>query len=123
MTNREFYQAVINANVNAELTDFAADAIEKLDKRNATRKSKPTKSQAENENFKADIIEFLTGKEDFTLCSAIAAHFNVTSQKATGVLALMVKDGTVEVADVKVPKQGKRKGYRLVTNIEEENGE
>ena len=123
MTNREFYQAVINANVNAELTNFAADAIEKLDKRNATRKSKPTKSQAANENFKADIIEFLTGKEDFTLCSTIAAHFDVTSQKATGVLALMVKDGTVEVADVKVPKQGKRKGYRLVTTREEENGE
>ena len=123
MTNREFYQAVINANVNAELTNFAAAAIEKLDKRNANRKSKPTKSQAANENFKTEIIEFLADKEDFTLCSVIAKHFDVTSQKASGVLALMVKDGTVEVADVKVPKQGKRKGYRLVTATTEENGE
>ena len=123
MTNREFYQAVIDANVSAELTDFAAAAIDKLDKHNASRKSKPTKSQAANENFKVEIIKFLTGKEDFTLCSAIAEHFSVTTQKATGVLALMVKDGTVEVADVKAPKQGKRKGYKLVTAREEENGE
>jgi hypothetical protein len=112
MTQREFYQAVINANVNAELCAYATNAIEKLDKRNAVRASKPTKSQKANEEFKAQIIEFLTGKEDYTLCSEIAEHFEVKTQKASGVLGLMIKDGTVEVADIKV-KGGKRKGYKL----------
>lgn len=123
MTQREFFNKVIEANVNDELTAYAHGALDKLDKRNASRKSKPTKSQEANNAFKAEIAEFLDGKTDYTLGSAIAAHFNVTPQKATGVLALMVKDGTVEVTDVKVPKQGKRKGYRLVTATAEGNGD
>ena len=31
MTNREFFEAVINANINDELTAFATTSIEKLD--------------------------------------------------------------------------------------------
>ena len=123
MTQREFFNKVIEANVNDELTAYAHSAIDKLEKRNATRKSTPTKSQKENETFKAQIVEFLSDKEGYTLCSEIAEHFKVKTQKASGVLTLMVKDGTVEVTDVKVPKQGKRKGYRLVTATAEENGD
>ena len=123
MTQREFFNKVIEANVNDELTTYARGALEKLDKRNATRKSKPTKSQEANNVFKTEIAEFLAGTTDYVLGATIADHFGVTTQKATGVLALMVKDGTVEAADVKVPKQGKRKGYRLVTATAEENGD
>lgn len=123
MTQREFYTNVIAANINDEMTAFARAAVEKLNKRNTARASKPTKSQQANEIFKTEIIEFLTDKEGYTLCSTIAEHFGVKTQKASGVLTLMVKDGTVEAADVKVPKQGKRKGYRLVTSEGEENGD
>lgn len=123
MTQREFFNKVIEANVNDELTTYARGALDKLDKRNATRKSKPTKSQEANNAFKAEIAEFLADTTDYVLGATIANHFGVTPQKATGVLALMVKDGTVEVTDVKVPKQGKRKGYRLVTATTEENGD
>ena len=35
MTNREFFNAIINANVNDELTAHATAELEKLDKRNA----------------------------------------------------------------------------------------
>lgn len=114
MTQREFFEKVIAANVDEEMTAYAEGAIRKLDDRNAKRKSTPTKSQKANEGFKAQITEFLTGKEEYTLCSEIAEHFEVNTQKASGVLGLMVKDHVVEVADVKV-KGGKRKGYRLVT--------
>jgi hypothetical protein len=118
MTQREFFTEVIAANINDEMTAFARAAVEKLNKRNVTRASKPTKSQQANEIFKTEIIEFLTDKEGYTLCSTIAEHFGVKTQKASAVLGLMVKDGTIEAADVKVPKQGKRKGYKLVTNEE-----
>lgn len=114
MTQREFFEKVIAANINEEMTAYATGAIGKLDERNAKRKTTPTKSQKANEEFKAQIVEFLTGKEEYTLCSEIADHFEVKTQKASGVLGLMIKDGTVEAADVKV-KGGKRKGYRLVT--------
>ena len=119
MTNREFFNAVINANINAEITDFATDAIRKLDERNSKRKSTKTAAQKANDAFKVEIAEFLTGREDFTLCSEIAKHFGVTTQKVTGVLGLMVEDGTVVAADVKV-KGGKRKGYKVTAKVEAE---
>ena len=115
MTQKEFFQKVVEANINEEMTAYAAGAIEKITERNEKRKTTPTKSQKENEVFKAQIIEFLSDKEGYTLCSEIAAHFEVKPQKASGVLVRMVEDGTVESTEVKVPKQGKRKGYRLVT--------
>lgn len=119
MTNREFFTAVINANINAEITDFATDAIRKLDERNSKRKSTQTAAQKANDAFKVEIADFLTDKEDFVLCSEIAKHFGVSTQKVTGVLALMVKDGTVVAEDVKV-KGGKRKGYKVKTEVETE---
>lgn len=117
MTNREFFTAIINANINTEITDFATDAIRKLDERNSKRKSTKTAAQKANDAFKVEIADFLTGRDDFTLCSEIAEHFGVNTQKVTGVLALMVKDGTVVAEDVKV-KGGKRKGYKVVTEAE-----
>ena len=35
MTNREFYTAIVTANISEELTAFAQDAIAKLDKKKA----------------------------------------------------------------------------------------
>ena len=122
MTQREFYTNVIAANINEEITNFATAAIEKLDKRNAARSSKPTKSQIANAALMNEIGAFLEGKEN-VLASEIAAHFNITTQKVTGVLALMVKDNRVTVAEVKVPKQGKRKAYTLMTGTEETEAE
>ena len=84
MTQREFFNKVIEANVNDELTTYARGALEKLDKRNATRKSKPTKSQEANNVFKTEIAEFLAGTTDYVLGATIADHFGVTTQKATG---------------------------------------
>ena len=39
MTNREFYKAVIGANVSEELKEFAKSEIDKLDKKNEKRKN------------------------------------------------------------------------------------
>jgi DNA-binding MarR family transcriptional regulator len=122
MTQRDFFTNVIEANINDEMTDFAKEAIAKLDSRNEKRKSTLSKSQKANEAFKGEIITYLTGKDKYTLCSEIAEHFGVTTQKVSGVLTLMVKDGTVETTEVKV-KGGKRKGYKLVTEEEEEEEE
>lgn len=118
MTQREFYTNVISANINEEITNYATAAIEKLDKRNAARSSKPTKSQIANASLMSEISTFLEGKKN-VLASEIAAHFNITTQKASGILTLMVKDNKTSVVEVKVPKQGKRKAYTLVAEVEE----
>ena len=49
MTQREFYNAVIADTKNADLANFAVEALEKLDARNAKRSSKPSKVQIANE--------------------------------------------------------------------------
>ena len=113
MTQREFYTAIVNGTINADIQAYAADAIVKLDKRNATRASKPTKSQQANAPLLAEIRTFLTGKEN-VLAAEVAAHLDVTPQKASGLLKLLVDGGEATAAEVKVPKQGKRKAYTLV---------
>ena len=65
MTQREFFTAIVNGTINADIQAYAADAIVKLDKRNATRASKPTKSQQANVPLLAEIRTFLTDKKKY----------------------------------------------------------
>ena len=122
MTQREFFTAIVNGTINADIQTYAADAIVKLDKRNATRASKPTKSQQANVPLLAEIRNFLTGKKN-VLAAEVAAHLDVTPQKATGLLKLLVDSGEATAAEVKVPKQGKRKAYTLVGTEDTEEAE
>jgi response regulator of citrate/malate metabolism len=114
MTQRDFFTNVINANINDEMTQYAQDAITKLDTRNEKRKSTQTKSQKVNEGLMDKIAEFLGTKTAPTLCSEIATKFGYSTQKAAGLLGLLVKAGRVTQTEVKVPKVGKRKAYTLV---------
>ena len=122
MTQREFFTAIVNGTINADIQAYATDAIVKLDKRNATRASKPTKSQQANVPLLAEIRNFLTGKKD-VLAAEVAAHLNVTPQKASSLLKLLVDNGEATAAEVKVPKQGKRKAYTLVGTENTEEAE
>ena len=112
MTQREFFTAIVNGTINPDIQAFAADAIVKLDKRNAARASKPTKSQQANAPLMEEIRNFLADKKD-VLAAEVAAHLDVTTQKASGLLKLLVDGGEVVAVEIKVPKQGKRKAYTL----------
>ena len=113
MTQREFFTAIVNGTINPDIQAFAADAIVKLDKRNAARASKPTKSQQANAPLMEEIRNFLADKKD-VLAAEVAAHLDVTTQKASGLLKLLVDSKAVAAAEIKIPKQGKRKAYTLV---------
>ena len=108
MTNRDFYNAVINANINEEMTSFATEAIAKLDERNAKRASKPSKTQIANEPIIKAIAEVLT--DEPTLASRIAELRGISVNKAS---ALAKKVEGVKVVDVKVKGKGTQKGYFL----------
>jgi hypothetical protein len=105
MTNREFYTAVINANLNEEMTKFATDAIAKLDARNAHRSATLTPKQKENVELKKKISAVLTSEP--MLASVIAEKCGLTVNKAS---ALVKQIEGVSATDVKV-KGGTRKGY------------
>ena len=107
MTKREFLNAVVEANINEEMTNFAVASIEKLDAQNASRKSKPSKVAIANEPIKKAILEVLTN-EPMT-ASEIAEKCEISTQKASALLRQL----EVNVMELKVPKKGKVKGYYI----------
>ena len=106
MTNREFYTAIVNSDLNDEMKAFATEAIEKLDARNAKRASTPSKTQKENAPLIEKIASLLTSEPK--LASELAKEMEISTQKAS---ALVKKVEGVSVCDVKVKGKGTQKGY------------
>lgn len=129
MTNREFLTAIANsANLSADLTEFAADQITKMDARNAARKekqsSKPSKTAIENEPIKASIMEFLSAQSEPMVAADIGAALDITTAKASSLLRQLVNDGKVIKSEVKIPKKGKTNAYAVsMTDSVDEDAE
>lgn len=122
MTNREFYEKVIAINPNEELVEYAKNEIAKLDKRNASRSAKPSKTAIANEPIKKAIIEYLKVNK-VGIASKIAEDLELSStSKASALLVQLQKEGKVTSTDTKVKGKGKVKGYSLAV-AEEEKGE
>lgn len=113
MTRREFLMAVIAEISNEELKAFAENEIAKLDERNHARSSKPSKTQLENEPIKENIINFLATQSDWVVASAIAESVGISTQKASALCRQLVADGIITETEVKIPKKGKQKAYRV----------
>ena len=117
MTNREFYTAVINANINDELTEYAAAEIEKLDATNAKRREKAAEKSAEKNAEKAPIREALfnaLGSEPQTATALIeATGLEIKPQSIPSLMKTFVEAGTVLKVDVKVKGKGTQRGYVL----------
>lgn len=112
MTNREFYKAIANGEMNEELKNFALEGIKKLDHKNELRNSKPTKTAKENEPIKARITEILTTNGKPMLASEVASEMEISTQKASALLRQLVEGGVLAVDEVKVAKKGVQKIYR-----------
>ena len=106
MTNREFYTAIVNSDLNDELKAFATEAIAKLDARNAKRASTPSKTQKENAPLIEKVATLLTSEPK--LASELAKEMGVSTQKVTPLVKAV--EG-VSVCDVKVKGKGIQKGY------------
>lgn len=124
MTKREFLNEVIavidgTSEVNVlELKEFAKAEIVKLDERNASRSSKPTKAQIENEPIKEKILEVLSTGERM-VASAIAERLEISTQKASALCRQLVDSKQLKVEDVKIPKKGKQKAYSILEDTEQ----
>ena len=111
MTQREFFTAVITKVEDEELKAYAEESIAKLDARNASRKSKPSKKSLENEPIKVSIREFLESGSH--LASEIAKGLDLSTSKVSALCRQMVTDGLLTVEDVKVKGKGTQKSYTL----------
>ena len=114
MTTREFLNSIISAEaLPADVRDHAKDELAKLDARNAKRASKPSKTAIANEPIKAQIAEYLADK-DATTAREVGDAIGISMQKASSLLWRMVEEGLLTSEDVKIPKKGKVKAYRIV---------
>lgn len=125
MTEREFLTKVLAIEgISKELSDHATEGIAKLDARNDKRKNTQTKTQKENEGVMTAIVDHLTAN-GADVASAIATAVGVSTQKASALCGLLVKNGTLTVTDIKVKGKGTVKQYAVaeVETAEETSAE
>lgn len=102
MTERAFLTAVISANINGQITEYASNKIAKLDARNAARKSTLSPKQKENEEIKKQIINAIG---DMWVCAAdIGRKVNISTSKASALCGQLIKIGKLEAKEAKNPE-------------------
>lgn len=108
MTIREFYQSVIEANINEDLTVKATELIGALDARNEKRKSTDNKEKREATERRNAVLAFLTDHkgESFTR-DQISFEIDLDPAKVTGACTALVKEGSVIRTEIKVEKSRK----------------
>ena len=113
MTNREFFTAIINANLSDEMTAHAQTLLTALDTRNEKRRNTKTKEQIENEAHKANIVATIADRKEVT-SATIASELGLTPQKVSALCRQLVEEGALTATEVKVKGKGKVKGYSVV---------
>ena len=116
MTQREFFGKIANlTNVDAELVEFATDAITKMDTQAASRRAKQAEKAAAKQAEKAPIREALIavlGSEPLTATALIeAAGLDIKPASVPSLLRPFVESGEVVKVDVKVTGKGTQRGY------------
>ena len=110
MTRKDFYNAVIEANISVDMNAFASHALANIDKANESRRERQSKKAQENEPLLAQIETDILTVEPIT-ASNVAAILGTSTQKATALLRALVAAGRAQVQDVKVTGKGMQKGY------------
>ena len=111
MTNREFFTAILNSNLSDEMKEHATAELKKMDERNSKRSSTMTTTQKENIALKEKILAALT--TEGKVASALAEELSLSVNKVSSLCHQLVEDDKAVVEDVKVPKKGMRKLYKV----------
>ena len=111
MTNREFFNAIVSANINADITAHAVAEIAKLDKKNAKRKATEGEIKTENKPIAEAIVTALANGS--MISSDLAKAIGQSVQKTNGVAGEMVKLGMLTKSKVKVKNKGEVTAYAL----------
>lgn len=117
MTTREFYQAVIDASINEELTAFAKDGIEKLDHalflRQVSAVKKAQEKEAERAPIRDAIMAVMTTKPKTATTLIEEAGVEIKPQAIPSLLKSLCEAGTVVKTEVRITGKGKQRGYAL----------
>jgi hypothetical protein len=114
MTNRDFLKNIsANENLTAEMREHAEKMLAQMDSALAKRKEKPSKTAVANEPIKANIFEWLTKQSEPVVASVVGEAMEISVQKASSLLRTLRDEGKVEQSEVKVPKKGVQKAYKV----------
>lgn len=116
MTKREFYNAVLSMdNVADDVKEKANELIAALDNEAARRSSHRPK----NESVRTAILDLLAAHAAM-LSSEVAAALEISTAKASSLLRQLEAEGKIASETVSVPKQGKRKQWKIAATEEVE---
>ena len=117
MTNREFYNAVIEGNVTDEMIQFAQDAIAQLDHTNEVRRAriaeKAVEKAAEKEPIRKALFAVVSDEPKTATMLIEEAGLELKPQSVPSLLKPFVEAGEVEKVDVKIKGKGTQRGYVL----------
>ena len=128
MTQRDFLVKVKALVTDKEVIEKADELLANLDKRNAARSSKPSKTQLKNAPIKASILEYLASATVYVPSAVIAKEINCDSPNTVSALCTqLVKEGklAVEQVDSTAKSGGKVNGYKLadISEVADEDTE
>ena len=123
MTNREFLNAVIALSASEEITEHAKAMIASLDKRNAARTSKPSKTQLENAPIKDAILGVIAEMNAEVSASELHERLNISVQKASSLCRQLVEEGKLSKGERKEKGKGLVKVYSLAEDSSDEEVE
>lgn len=123
MTNREFLNAVIALSASEEITEHAKAMIASLDKRNAARTSKPSKTQLENSPIKEAILGVIAEMNAEVSASELHERLNISVQKASSLCRQLVEEGKLSKGERKEKGKGLVKVYSLAEDSSDEEVE
>lgn len=128
MTNRVFLMRVKELVTDKDVLEKADELLANIDKRNAARSSKPSKTQLKNAPIKASILKYLASATVYVPSAVIAKEINCDSPNTVSALCTqLVKEGKLKVEKVKSTAKsgGKVNGYKLadISEVADEDTE
>ena len=119
MTNREFYSAIVENTISAEVVAHAQEQLVKLDERNAKRNATAQEKRKEtNAPLRKAILDFLSEHSavlSVDLAKAMSEVFEdtISTSKITGVCGVLRKEGALVSTEVAVKGKGKQVAWSL----------
>lgn len=118
MTNKQFFEAVITANMSEELTAHAQKMLDQLTKERESAKSRTNSARAEANRPVVEAIKAFLADGLPHLTSEVATGCGISTSKASSLLVRMEVAKEVTQADVKIKGVGTRKAWTIVSTNE-----
>lgn len=105
MTTREYFQTVLDAHISDTMDEASRILIQKLDEKNAKRKSTPTKEQKEASIRRGLVLGFFQEHPDevFTR-DAVAEAVNVSPAQVTAACKVLLAEDSITKSEAKIDK-------------------